>query len=123
MPDYKGDLTIAVYVKDRAAAMAWYQEVLGFELLYEAPEIGWCELRSPVANVNVGLGEREDPQLGAGPVPVWGVGDIDAARAELESKGVRFDGDTMTIPDLVRLATFYDPDGNAFMLAQSLGGA
>ena len=42
------------------------------------------------------------------------------ARTALEEKAVRFDGDTVVIPDMVKLATFYDPDGNAWMLAQSL---
>ena len=46
--------------------------------------------------------------------------DIDAARSALESRDVRFDGDTMTIPDMVRLATFDDPDGNKLMLYQDL---
>ena len=49
-----------------------------------------------------------------------GVTDIDAARTELEAKGVRFEGDIVELPGLVKLATFYDPDGNRYMFAQSL---
>ncbi len=45
--------------------------------------------------------------------------DIDVARKHLESHGVRFDGDTREIEGMVKLATFYDPDGNSFMLAES----
>ena len=37
-----------------------------------------------------------------------------------ESLDTRFDGDTYEIDGTVKLATFYDPDGNAFMLAQQL---
>ena len=33
---------------------------------------------------------------------------------------MRFDGDTREIEGMVRLATFYDLDGNTFMLAQRL---
>jgi hypothetical protein len=33
---------------------------------------------------------------------------------------VRFDGETRQVEDMVRLATFYDPDGNVLMLAQQL---
>jgi predicted enzyme related to lactoylglutathione lyase len=51
---------------------------------------------------------------------VFGVVDIDEARGQLEQRDVRFDGETMTIPEMVRLATFFDPDGNKFMLAQDL---
>ena len=35
---------------------------------------------------------------------------------------MRFDGETNEIEGMVKLATFYDPDGNSFMLAQSLDG-
>jgi len=117
---YTGGLTLAFKVKDRKKAMQWYQEVLGFTFLYEAPEIGWCELATETAGVNVGLSEVESPQVGAGPVPTFGVKDIDQARRLLEKKDVRFDGDTMTIPGMVKLATFFDPDGNALMLYQDL---
>jgi hypothetical protein len=33
---------------------------------------------------------------------------------------VRFDGDTREIEGMVRFATFYDLDGNSFMLAERL---
>jgi predicted enzyme related to lactoylglutathione lyase len=58
------------------------------------------------------------PQGGA--TLTFGVTDIAAARAHLERHGVRFDGDTREIEGMVRLATFYDLDGNSFMLAQRL---
>ena len=50
----------------------------------------------------------------------FGVKDIDKARATLEELQVRFDGETLTIPEMVRLATFFDPDDNKLMLYQSL---
>jgi len=118
--DYDGGLTIAISVKDRKKSIVWYTEVLGFELLYEVDEIGWCELKSPVDRVNIGLGDSQEPKIAGGAVPTFGVKDIDVARAELESKNVRFDGDTRVIPDMVKLATFFDPDGNPFMLYQDL---
>jgi hypothetical protein len=37
------------------------------------------------------------------------------------AKGVKFD-DTSEVPGMVRLASFYDPDGNPWMLAQVLDG-
>ncbi len=54
-------------------------------------------------------------------VPTFGVTDLDAARGRLEANGVKFD-DTSEVPGMVRLATFYDPDGNPWMLAQVLDG-
>lgn len=118
--EYDGGLTISTNCSDLDRSVTWYTDVLGFTVLYKMDEMGWAELVSPVANVQLGLSQVESPKVGAGPVPTWGVKDIDAARSELESKGVKFDGETQTIPDMVMLATFFDPDGNAFMLYQSL---
>jgi catechol 2,3-dioxygenase-like lactoylglutathione lyase family enzyme len=43
------------------------------------------------------------------------VPDVAAARAELEAKGVEFDGETIET-GVCRQAWFKDPDGNALML-------
>jgi len=42
------------------------------------------------------------------------VGDVDAARSELEAKGVTFHADTMD-SGVCHMAHFSDPDGNALM--------
>ncbi len=116
---YDAGLTIAFRVKDIARSLAWYQDVLGFKLMYHMEEMGWCELTTPVPGVNVGLSQVENVNPG-GPTPTFGVKDIDAARKTLEARKVRFDGETMEIPNMVKLATFFDPDGNTLMLNQSL---
>jgi hypothetical protein len=43
------------------------------------------------------------------------VPDVAAARAELEAKGVEFDGETVDT-GVCHMAFFKDPDGNALML-------
>lgn len=120
--EYNGCLTIASSVTDLKRSIEWYTNVLGFMHLYTVDEIGWCELQTPVegGRVNLGLSQVEKVTPG-GPTPTWGVKDIDKARAVLESRKVRFDGPTREYPGMVRLATFYDPDGNSLMLYQSLG--
>ncbi len=122
MPNFgfDGGLTVACDVSDCAKSIAWYRDVLGFKLQYHLEEMGWCEMESHIPKVNVGLSQVESPKVG-GPTLTWGVKDIDAARKELEGKGVKFDGETRTIPEMVRLATFFDPDGNTLMFYQSLG--
>ena len=119
---FDGGLTLALDCKDRKKSVAWYQDVLGMRLLYEVEEIGWCELATEVAGgrVNLGLSQVESPRTGAGAVPTFGVKDVDAARRILESKDVRFDGKTREYPGMVKLATFFDPDGNTLMLYQDL---
>jgi len=87
-------------------------------VIYKLEDMGWCELRTHWNGISIGLGQSEEPKVG-GTTPVFGVRDIEAARSHLESNGVRFDGETQVIPDMVKLATFYDPDGNPWMLAES----
>jgi predicted enzyme related to lactoylglutathione lyase len=82
-------------------------------------EYGWCELATSIEGVRLGLGQVEDVKIGA-TTPTFGVSDIEAARGHMESRGVSFDGDTHEIEGQVKLCTFYDPDGNPFMLAEVL---
>ena len=120
MPDYKGDITLASSVRNLDESIAWFKEILGFELVFRADEAGWAEITTPNGDVTIGLGVNEEVQGEGGTTPVFGVGNIASSRAELEEKGVSFDGETVEIPGMVKLATFYDPDGNAYMLAESL---
>ncbi len=117
---YDGGLTCALKVTDLEKAIRWYEEVMDFQLLYKMDDMGWCELKTGVAGVNVGLSQVEKAGGDGGATLTFGVEDIDEARKQIETKDVRFDGDTQTIPDMVMLATFYDPDGNALMMYQDL---
>jgi hypothetical protein len=83
-------------------------------------QYGWCEMSTPWSGIYIGLGQQEKDLKVGGTTPTFGVKDIAAARAHLESHDVRFDGDTHEIEGMVKLVTFYDPDGNAWMLAENL---
>ena len=114
-------ITLALSVKDRHASAAWYGEMLGFAPLYHADEAGWSELQTKTEGVTLGLGEHTEPAPG-NCVPVFGIADIEDARRKLEQAGVKFDGETIVIEGMVKTATFFDPDGNALMLAEDLTG-
>ena len=114
-------ITIALSVKDRHASAKWYGEMLGFEVMYHADEAGWSELLTRTKGVTLGLGEHTEPAPG-NCVPVFGISDIDTARQKLEQAEVKFDGETIVVEGMVKTATFYDPDGNALMLAEDLTG-
>jgi len=120
VPGFDGNLTLSSSVTDLDASIAWFAEKLGFELVYRVDDMGWAELSTTIPGVTIGLGQTETVDGRGGNTPVFGVVDVDSARAELEAGGVRFDGDTVEEPGMVKLATFYDPDGNTYMLAQSL---
>ena len=138
MPDfsYNGTITLSSSVKDLDASIAWFKDILGFEEEFKVAEAGWAEVSTPAEGVSIGLDQtgadvggsslrgaspsRSPAEGSGGAVPVFGVVDIDAARAELEAKGVEFAGETVELPGMVKLATFFDPDGNRYMFAQSL---
>ncbi len=112
-------ITLALSVTDRHKTADWFADMLGFEVMFHADEAGWSEVRTNTDGVTIGLGEHTKAAPG-NCVPVFGVADIDSARAALEQASVRFDGPTDVIDGMVKTATFYDPDGNALMLAQDL---
>lgn len=112
-------ITIALSVQDRHVSAQWYAEMLGFELLYHADEAGWSEMKTKTKGVTLGLGEHTKPAPG-NCVPVFGISDLDNGRQKLEQTGVKFDGPTDVVDGMVKTATFYDPDGNALMLAEDL---
>ncbi|MEX0782459.1 MAG: VOC family protein [Dehalococcoidia bacterium] len=123
---YRVETTCAINVTDFRAASRWYQDVLGFTPMYELEEMGWGEFLTNVPGMTAGLSQVEpgsnDAPGPGGATLTFGVHDIEISRGLLEAKGVRFDGETREIPGMVKLATFFDPDGNTFMLAQGLQG-
>ena len=117
---YEPGLTCAYQVKDLNAAIEWYQEVLGFKLLYKADEMKWAELSTAVPSVTVGLSQVERPEGSGGATLTWGVKDIHEARRAIEAKGVKFEGEIIEHSGFVRLGTFRDGDGNKIMFFQDL---
>ena len=112
---YDGGLTCSIGVTDLGRSITWYQDVLGFTLLYKRDDIAWGELSTGVEKVNVGLSQREEAGGPGGATLTFGVTDLLAAKAELDRHSVRQDGPIREIPGLVKLLTFYDPDDNALM--------
>ena len=118
--EWTGESTAALEVSDYARGLAWYRDVLGLKVVFELESWGWAQLQSPVDGLLIGIGQSEEVKTGGGATLTFTVADIEAARTYLEGEGVRFDGEISEVEDMVRLTTFYDPDGNALMLAQQL---
>ena len=106
---------ISVPVTDMERAKRFYAETLGLEQVSEAgfPEFQLGE------NVSVYLLQMENVgSQFSGPHTAHialRVPDVADTRAELESRGVSFDGDTLDT-GVCHMAFFRDPDGNQFML-------
>src|SRR3546814_1218871 len=101
--EIRSERTCSMGVTDMAASIAWYERVMGCALLYRADEIGWCELATPMAGVNIGLSEVESVGQGGGATNVFEVADIDAAKAHLDAEeiGRAHVGTPVTNPQLV----------------------
>ncbi|MBP6380298.1 MAG: VOC family protein, partial [Sphingorhabdus sp.] len=106
-------------VTDLDSSISWYEKILGCALLYRVDDIGWCEMQTHMDGVRIGLSQNQSVVQGGGATNVWSVANIEAAKAHLDTHGVRQDGDIQHIPGLVKLLTFFDPDGNAMMFAES----
>lgn len=111
-------VTIDIPVSNLARSIAWYQSVLGSVVLMEVKEYGYVFLSTPCPAITLGMGEVREFQAG-GCTPTWNVQNIEAGKAELEAKGVRFDGPIRDL-GMVKLVTFYDPDGHPWMLAENV---
>lgn len=118
--DYRGGLTASIGVSDLEKSINWYRDIMGFELLYRRDDIAWAEMKTSVEGVNLGLSEVEQAGGPGGATLVFGVADIDVAKQALDRHDIRQDGEIRDIPGLVRLLTFYDPDGNTLMFYQEL---
>ena len=117
--DFVQELTASMGVTDLDRSISWYEKILGCALLYRVDDIGWCEMQTHMDGVRIGLSQNQSVVQGGGATNVWSVADIEAAKAHLDAHDVRQDGDIQHIPGLVKLLTFFDPDGNAMMFAES----
>jgi predicted enzyme related to lactoylglutathione lyase len=114
------ELTVSMGVTDLDRSIDWYHRILGCELLFRVDDIGWCEMKTHMSGVTIGLSQNQAVAQGGNATNVWSVADIDAAKAHLDANGVKQDGEIQHIPDMVKLLTFYDPDGNTMMFAETV---
>jgi predicted enzyme related to lactoylglutathione lyase len=105
-----------VFVKDYPAAVEFYGGALGLEHSVDYGKIPAGEFETGNLTLQVmdaaSVGREFQP---SGHPIAFHVEDVEAARAELESKGITFLADTMD-SGVCHMAHFTDPDGNALML-------
>jgi catechol 2,3-dioxygenase-like lactoylglutathione lyase family enzyme len=106
---------ISVPVTDMERSKRFYRDMLGLDLI---DEHGFPEFQ---LGANVSLYLIDLSKVGSeftGPHTshiALRVPDVHEARAELEAKGIVFDGETHRTP-VCHMAFFRDPDGNQLML-------
>jgi catechol 2,3-dioxygenase-like lactoylglutathione lyase family enzyme len=105
---------VSFLTQDLPRAKRFYTEVLGLEIETEGDSD--MELRCGQVTLDVFDPSSIGQPFAASPAGLaLRVPDVDAARADLEAKGVRFDGETI-VTSVCKQAWFKDPDGNALML-------
>jgi catechol 2,3-dioxygenase-like lactoylglutathione lyase family enzyme len=105
---------VSFLTQDIPRAKKFYGETLGLELETEGEHD--MEFRAGQVTLDVfnpaSQGQPFAPNLGG---MALRVPDVAAARADLEAKGVVFDGETRDT-GVCHMAFFHDPDGNLLML-------
>jgi catechol 2,3-dioxygenase-like lactoylglutathione lyase family enzyme len=105
---------VSFLTQDLPRAKRFYTEVIGLEVETE----GESDMELRCGQVTLDVFDPSSIGQPFAPSPAGlalRVPDVDAARSELEAKGVRFDGETIET-SVCRQAWFKDPDGNALML-------
>lgn len=105
---------VSFLTQDIQRARSFYAETLGLQIETE----GEHDMEFSCGQVTLDIFNPSSIGQPFAPSPAGlalRVPDVDAARAELETKGVEFDGDTM-VTGVCKQAWFKDPDGNALML-------
>lgn len=108
-------LRTALYpAPDLAAAKAWYVELLGQPPYFDQPfYVGFA-----VGGFELGLLPGATPGT-AGPQPLWGVADADAALARLLALGAAPLEPVTDVGEGIRVAAVQDPFGNRLGLIEN----
>lgn len=107
---------IALMVRDIGSAVEFYRDKLGLPFLLQTPKMAFFDCDG----VRLVLGPEEADRRTYSSLIYFKVREIEAASAELQSRGVIFQRDphlVARLPDYdLWMAFFRDPDGNALAL-------
>jgi methylmalonyl-CoA/ethylmalonyl-CoA epimerase len=116
---------IAVVVHDLPRAVAFYRDVLGMRLLFEAPpNLAFFDC----AGVRLMLSLPERPEFDhLSSVIYYGVPEIQAAATEMKRRGVAFEGEPHVVARLPHadlwMGFFRDPDRNLLAITSEVAAA
>ena len=121
---------IRLLVSDFPAVYRFYRDVLGLKPQFEAESGPYAKLSPDTGHAAIALQDRAQlagvlERLGAEPegyraLVVLRVDDLDAAHAELTSRGADFVREPAPMGDRIRVAYLEDPEGNLIELQEWL---
>ena len=112
---------VSIPVADQNRALDFYTDKLGFTIITDQPfdeKQRWIELRVPKAETRVVLftPEGDEKRIGSFMNMSYACDDIDKTYAELNKRGVEFEGPPQKQP-WGTYAMFKDSEGNRFVLS------
>ena len=120
---------ISLFVEDPQTAKSFYEAIFGVEVVFEDETSVCVKFDQLFVNLLLNSSARQqvEPALVAGrdsgsrfQLSIW-IEDVDAACAALEERGVKLLTGPVDRPWGMRVATFTDPDGHSWEIAQGLG--
>ena len=117
---YRGPAVVDIEVSSINCSVAWYAKHLGFTHSFGEDGHPHAEMNTHIEGLVLGMSPAAKPRVDGACTLVLGVEDLDSARMTLENAGVEFAGETEVIPEVLKLATFFDPDRNRLMLYQDM---
>ena len=120
---------ISLFVEDPQAAKSFYEAIFGVEVVFEDDNSVCVKFDDLFVNLLLNSSARQQVE----PAPVAGrdsgsrfqlsiwIDDVDAACAALQERGVELLTGPVDRPWGMRVATFTDPDGHNWEIAQGLG--
>jgi catechol 2,3-dioxygenase-like lactoylglutathione lyase family enzyme len=127
----KGLGAITLFVEDLQRSRLFYKDVFGLQMIYEDENSAVFDFDNTIINLLSIPAAREliEPGAVAGPdagsrfeLTIW-VDDADAACAELDARGVTLLNGPMNREWGMRTASFTDPAGNIWEIAQERSSA
>ncbi|MBI5877084.1 MAG: VOC family protein [Chloroflexi bacterium] len=119
MSQFKEVYVVFYAVRDFEGAKKFYGETLGWPVFLASDEMGWVEYGVHGSTHLAITRAQGDTGTNGGGTAVLSVDDAAATHAWLKSRGVKVD-ELMEIPGMVKLGSFYDPEGNQIQFSQSL---
>jgi catechol 2,3-dioxygenase-like lactoylglutathione lyase family enzyme len=122
---------ITLFVESPKRSKAFYESVFELTPIYEDDDSAAFKFENTIVNLLAmrAAGDLIDPGAVAGPgagssfqLTIW-VDDADAACAELATRGVKLLNGPLDRDWGMRTASFTDPDGHIWEIAQELAGA
>ncbi len=114
------DVNVIQYlVVDWEKTRKFYMDILDWPVVYRDDEMGWIEFGEE-GKTHLALNRWNEtdalPTRNGGAIAVLTVEDAAATVTALRARGVRCD-DVLTIPGVVVIGAFYDPEGNQVQFA------